>query len=231
MIPFLFDVSIDGTISSSSFAHGESGIFKMVVADSLGVLSYTDAPAIPDLQAVTNAGSTTTNNIVANTFQANSEGTAAIAAVSPGSNISISAHEDAGSPGSYVADLFFGGGINRVLVQDNTDLGFYTNSTLAIYAKLFRDGRFQGADAVNPTEFVTLSQLSTTIGGTVVEVTDLTSPDDILSLTYLNTTYPTAAVGSTYLFSNIDGAAGNVATAIHYDSTNWAVRLDLIKAS
>lgn len=48
---------------------------------------------------------------------------------------------------------------------------------------------------------------------------------------YMNTTYPSAAIGDEYIFTNLSDAPGNVGIVKKYTTTNWLSKIDYVKNS
>jgi hypothetical protein len=55
--------------------------------------------------------------------------------------------------------------------------------------------------------------------------------DDLLTNSFLNGLFPTAAIGTQKVFTNITDAPGNTAIAIMHAASSWSVKLDFIKCS
>lgn len=226
---------------------------QFLTTDALGklTLATVPTPATSNLQQVTTAGNTTTNNMTiapatntsgAMTITGTGTGGATFQATSQFGNSAMLRTFPSLSEMRVVngttASITVDGATSTITLQNNGSIVFGTLSSSIQYSPgglIFRDntavetnritadGRMTGTAASTSNQFTTLSQL-TAISATIV-ATSLAST--AITQAYMNTNHAAVAIGSSVWFTNLSDDATKVLVVNKTGATTWSSNADL----
>lgn len=110
-------------------------------------------------------------------------------------------------------------GISLSANANGIDIMHETGVIPTLINHIFLDGRMNGSAAINPNEFVVLSQLTSAVPATTYVPTSLTS--GTITASYMNTNYGSLNTNDKVLFTNLSDAPTQILVVTRNNDATW----------